>query len=102
MGQLLTPKERVASIALAYYRQANELLPSMSELVAWIAGLRLEVRTEVLPLNLAGLLLLPAFRRYILERRGYSMAAYMAAYLSGADFLYWVDNMGDEMGWPIS
>jgi hypothetical protein len=98
MGQLLTPKERVASIALAYYRQADELLPSMSELVAWIARLRLEVRTEVLSLNLAGLLLLPAFRRYILERRGYSMAAY----LSGADFLYWVDNMGDEMGWPIS
>jgi hypothetical protein len=102
MSHLLTPKERIASGALAYYRQVDELLPSIFELMAWVAGLRLEVQAEVLCLNLVGLLLLPPFRRYLLERRGYSMAAYMAACLSSADFLYWVDNMGDEMGYPIS
>jgi hypothetical protein len=73
---------------LAYYRQADELLPSASELVAWLAGCRPEVQAQALDLNLARLLLWPGFRRYLLETRGQSMVAYMARYLSGADFLY--------------
>jgi hypothetical protein len=44
MDQVYAPQERVTSIVLAYYRQADELLPSASELVAWLAGCRPEVQ----------------------------------------------------------
>ena len=89
---LLTTSEKVAETVVAYYRLLEVASSTAEELASWFDSLFPDARAE---LNLIGLhraILLPSFKRYVLEKRGHSMQAYMAAHLTPQELLYWVDD----------
>ncbi|MBW3131240.1 hypothetical protein [Hymenobacter profundi] len=88
--QLLTQK--IATTALAYYRQLESLPPTALELATWFDALAAPTRLQMHTLGLQACLRLPVFKRYVLEKRGYSMPAYMALHLAPDELVQWVDN----------
>jgi hypothetical protein len=94
-AMLLTTAEKVTETVLAYYRLAEVLPASAKELASWFDSLLPDMRTEVNLVGLQQAILLPAFKRHLLERRGYPMQAYMAMHLTPHELRYWVnDNDG--------
>lgn len=87
-----TTVEKVAETVLSYYRLANARLPSTQEFRSWFESLVPASQAELVLLSLEQANFLPAFKRYILEGRGYSMPAYMAAHLTPQELPYWVDD----------
>jgi hypothetical protein len=92
MDYSLTAAEKVVATVLAYYRQTDLLRPTASELLFWLDSCAPKVQAELLLLEQESLLLLPPFKRYLLEKHGYSMAAYMATHLSETELAYWVER----------
>ena len=88
----ITPAEKVLEAVLAYYRQADKVVPAAQDVVAWLRQLAPADQVELASLPLADALHLPAFRRYLLERRGFSMQAYMMACLTPHELPYWIDD----------
>jgi hypothetical protein len=89
---LLTTAEKVTETVLAYYRLAEVLPASAKELASWFDSLLPDMRTEVNLVGLQQAILLPAFKRYLLEWRGYPMQTYMAMHLTPQELRYWVDD----------
>ncbi|GAB3637939.1 hypothetical protein GCM10027422_35290 [Hymenobacter arcticus] len=85
----LTPAEQLAATVLAYYRLADAEPITMPELLAWYEALPPADQAELSLLSPRNWLTLPGFRRHVLERRGYSMGAYLAARLSPAELAHW-------------
>ena len=77
-----TPRERVAQTVLAYYQLLDARPATAVELASWVDGLAATDQATVTRIGLRQALLLPAFRRYVLEIRGVSMPAYMLAQLA--------------------
>jgi hypothetical protein len=88
----LTPSEAVAQTVIAYYRRLEEALPTASELTTWLRGLSVLDQHELSVIGLDKAVLLPAFRRYVLESRGFPMLAFMQAHLQPHELAYWVDD----------
>ena len=88
----LSPREKVAETVLAYYRLADTLPATARELAGWVDKLPVLEKAKLLVIGLQQAIVLPAFKRYVLEARGYSMRAYMQAHLSPTELRYWVDD----------
>lgn len=87
-----TIAEKVAETVLAYYRLADALLPTAQEFRSWFESLVPASQAELVLLSLEQANLLPTFKRYVLEGRGYSMPTYMAAHLTPQELPHWVDD----------
>ena len=87
-----TVSEKVAETALAYYRLTDSLIPTAQEVINWLESLLPSIQTEMVQLDYQQAILLPSFKRYLLESRGNSMPAYMAAHLTPEELPYWVDD----------
>lgn len=89
-----TPAERVAHVVLDYYRQAEAITGTITDLerTAWYATLTQTVQDELHQLLPALWNGLPAFTRYRLETRGFSMLRYVRAHLSPSELTHWVDD----------
>jgi hypothetical protein len=98
MRFIITTAEKVVATAVAYYRQADLLKPSRKELIYWLATCSAAEQAKMLPIKVEALMLIPAFKRYVLESRGCAMAAYMAARLSPKELLHWVDDGDGGLG----
>lgn len=84
--------EKVAETVINYYRQLDEWVPTAEEIAQWFDALPAPLRLQMHTYGLRRCLTLPSFRRYVLEGRGYSMPAYMAAHLTPHELLHWVDD----------
>lgn len=82
----LTVAEQVVAAELAYYQHGAGCPPTTADQTTWR-------RQQAVHL----LLTLPepvTFRRYVLERHGYSLHRYMATHLSPAAWRYWFAQGG--------
>lgn len=86
-----TVREEVAAAVLGYYRLANDLVPTVLE-AAWVDALPPAEQQQVRLLGLRQLLLLPTFKRFLLEKRGWSMSNYLAKRLTPEEFQYWTND----------
>ena len=91
---ILNPRtvEKVAETVVAYYRQIEEFVPTAEEVAQWFDALPAPLRLQMHTYGLRRCRTLPSFRRYVLEGRGYSMPAYMAAHLTSDVLVHWVDD----------
>lgn len=87
-----TTFEKVAETVLSYYRITDSLPPSAQEFLSWLQSLLPSIQAEMALLTLGQASFLPAFKRYVLEGRGYSMQVYMAAHLTPQELPHWVDD----------
>lgn len=85
-------KEKVAEVVLSYWRLTDTSPPTAQELAQWVDTLAPPVQTQLLALGLAKAIHLTVFKRYVLEKRGYSMQSYMRAKLTPEEFPYWIDD----------
>ncbi|MGY2134500.1 hypothetical protein ACW9KT_19890 [Hymenobacter sp. HD11105] len=90
----IPPCDKVTDTVLAYYRQVDELVITAQELATWFDLLPAPTRLQMHTLGLRTCLTLPAFRRSVLEHRGRSMAAYMAAHLTPDELRLWEESEG--------
>jgi hypothetical protein len=96
LNPVVTPVEKVLQVLVAYYRQADALEVSEEELRAWFATLVPQQRHAVALVNPTYWVLLPECRRYLLERQGHSLAAYLSSHLTASELAHWVvqaDNL---------
>jgi hypothetical protein len=96
LNPVVTPIEKVLQVLVAYYRQADALVVSEEELRTWFATLVPQQRHAVVLVNPTYWVLLPECRRYLLECRGHSLAAYLSSHLTAAELAHWVaqaDNL---------
>ncbi len=87
-----TAPEKVAEVVIAYYRLVEQLPGAAQDLADWVATLSPAERLDATGLNWTQATRLPTFKRYRLERHGYSMAAYMKNHLTRTELGYWVDD----------
>jgi len=89
-----TPAERVAHVVLDYYRQTEDFADKVTSLerVDWYTALPQAAKDELQKLLPAQWIDLPAFKRYLLEKRGLSMHRYVALHLTPAELTHWVDD----------
>jgi hypothetical protein len=90
LNLVVTPTEKVLQALGAYYRQAEGLEVNEEELRAWFATLAPQQRHTVALVNPTYWALLPECRRYLLECRGHSLAAYLSSHLTAAELAHWV------------
>jgi hypothetical protein len=90
LNLVVTPTEKVLQALVAYYRQAEGLEVNEEELRAWFATLAPQQRHTVALVNPTYWALLPECRRYLLECRGHSLAAYLSSHLTAAELAHWV------------
>jgi hypothetical protein len=90
LNPVVTPIEKVLQVLVAYYRQAEGLEVSEEELRAWFATLVPQQRHAVTLISPNCWELLPECRRYLLECRGHSLAAYLSSHLTAAELAQWV------------
>ena len=88
----LTSAEVVAQTVENYYCQASAFTILTSERAAWFLAQPSEQRTLLAAILPAQWDLMSAFQRYVLEARGYSMRAYMAAHLTADQLAHWIDD----------
>jgi hypothetical protein len=96
LNPVVTPTEEVLQVLVAYYRQADALVVSEEELRVWFATLVPQQRHAVALVNPNYWVLLPECRRYLLECRGHSLAAYLSSHLTAAELAQWLgqaDNL---------
>jgi hypothetical protein len=82
--------ERIAEAVKGYYRQADSVPLSARELLAWYGSLSPQDQAHVHTLGPYHWAVLPLFKRYVLEQRGHSLAAYMQRHLTPPEFDYWL------------
>jgi len=89
-----TPAERVAHVVLDYYRQTDGFAGAVTSLerTDWYMALPQAGKDELQQLPPAQWIDLPAFKRYLLEKRGLSMHRYVALHLTPAQLTHWVDD----------
>jgi hypothetical protein len=89
-----TPAERVAHVVLDYYRQTEGLAEAVTNLerMDWYTALSQIGKDELQQLQPTRWIELPAFKRYLLEKRGLSMHRYVALHLTPAELTHWVDD----------
>jgi hypothetical protein len=90
LNPVVTPTEKVLQVLVAYYRQAEGLEVSEEELRAWFATLAPQQRHTITLVNPNYWLLLPECRRYLLERRGHSLATYLSSHLTASELAHWL------------
>jgi hypothetical protein len=96
LNPVVTPTEKVLQVLVAYYCQADALVVSEEELRVWFATLVPQQRHTVALMNHNYWVLLPECRRYLLECRGHSLAAYLSSHLTTAELAQWLgqaDNL---------
>jgi hypothetical protein len=89
---LCTTRERVAAALHAYYRQADCFQLTAQELLDWYKALSPQAQGEVTSLSPYHWSVLPQFKRYALENRGYRLQEYLIAYLTPDELAYWGKN----------
>ena len=89
-----TPTEKVAETTLAYYRQGEILARNATEteLLIWFSSCSAEAKGALALLGPNNWRTLASLRRYLLEKRGFSMQAYMLAHLASDELRYWVEE----------
>jgi hypothetical protein len=92
LNPVVTPTEEVLQVLVAYYRQADALVVREVELRAWFATLVPQQRHAVALVNPTYWVLLPECRRYLLECRGHSLAAYLSSHLTAAELAHWLEQ----------
>jgi hypothetical protein len=93
---MLTRDERIAQVTRDYYRQADDFSLSAQELFAWYRTLLSQAQADVVALGPYHWAVLPAFKRYVLEKRGHSLSAYLKLHLTPAEFAYWCEQPENE------
>jgi hypothetical protein len=92
--QHLTAPEKVAQAIVAYYRLTEKLSMLPQAVAEWLDMLPPSEKQALAMLNFPQLSRLPAFKRYYLEKHGYSIDAYMADHLTPSELSYWADDNG--------
>jgi hypothetical protein len=87
-----TRDKRIAQAVRDYYRQADGFSLSAQELFAWYRTLPPQAQADVVALGPYHWAVLPAFKRYVLEKRGYLLSSYLKLHLAPADFAYWCEQ----------
>jgi hypothetical protein len=83
-------EERIAHAMQAYYRQGQDMPLLATDLLAWYRSLAPSDQAHVHALGPYHWAVLPTFKRYVLEQRGYSLVAYLQSHLTASDFAYWL------------
>ncbi|ALW84954.1 hypothetical protein AUC43_07525 [Hymenobacter sedentarius] len=96
----VTPAEKVAATVLAYYRQLDALRVTAREFACWFDARSPADKVSLVRVGLAQSQQLPAFRRFLLEKRGHSMPAYMRAHLTPQELSLWADDAGVDAPSP--
>lgn len=92
-----TLPEQVAQALVAYYRQADGFVVSAQELLAWYTSLTLPEKEDVRRLGPYHWAMLPKYKRFLLERRGYSLRAYLALHLTTPAFAHWAATTDEQL-----
>ena len=86
----LTTTEKVAEAVLAYYRLADSFPVTINEALAWGETLPPDVQQLIGVLPPHEWLFFPDFKRYLLEKRGISLHAYMTSHLAPREVSHWL------------
>ncbi len=96
-NQSATIPEKVAQVAIDYYRQIEKFSLTRQDLTDWYVQLSIADGTTIAVIPTNSWYSLPPFKRYFLEKCGCSMSAYMAQYLTAHELTYWVDDKNGEV-----
>jgi len=79
---------------LDYYRLTEKFSSAVTSLerMDWYTALSQIAKDELQQLLPIQWIELPAFKRYLLERRGFSMHRYVALHLTPTELTHWVDD----------
>jgi len=89
-----TPAERVAHVVLDYYRQTDDFAGAVTSLerTDWYTALSEAGKDKLERLLPAQWIELPAFKRFLLEKRGLSLRRYVTLHLTPTELTHWVDD----------
>jgi hypothetical protein len=85
----------IAFTTYLYYREARNLEATPADFAAWLATLPAPRRSHAESRGLASSRSIPDFKRFLLERRGYSLTDFLAARLSPSVLAFW-QSLPDE------
>lgn len=79
----------IAFTTYLYYREARHVEAAPADFTAWLATLPPSRRAHAVARGLASARAIPDFKRFLLERRGHSLADFLAARLSPSVLQFW-------------
>ena len=85
----------IAFTTYLYYREARHVDATPADFVAWLAALPAARRAHAESRGLASCRSIPDFKRFLLERRGYSLTEFLAARLAPNVLAFW-QGLPDE------
>jgi hypothetical protein len=92
----LTTRARVAAAVRAYYSQADGFQVTAQELLEWYRSLSPPARGAMASLGPYHWSVLPQFKRYALENRGYHLQEYLIMHLTPGELAYWLKNQTES------
>ncbi|WP_426061642.1 hypothetical protein [Hymenobacter sp. B1770] len=81
----------IAFTTYLYYREARHVNASPADFATWLATLPAARRAHAESRGLASARSIPDFKRFLLERRGFSLTDFLAARLSPRVLAFWQD-----------
>ena len=79
----------IAFTTYLYYREARNVQATPAEFAAWLATLPAARRSHAESRGLASARSIPDFKRFLLEKRGYSLTDFLKARLSPSVLAFW-------------
>lgn len=79
----------IAFTTYLYYREARHVEATPADFAAWLATLPAPRRAHAEARGLASSRAIPDFKRFLLERRGYSLTEFLAARLAPNVLAFW-------------
>ena len=79
----------IAFTTYLYYREARNVQATHAEFAAWLATLPAGRRAHAESRGLASARSIPDFKRFLLEKRGYSLTDFLSARLSPSVLAFW-------------
>jgi hypothetical protein len=79
----------IAFTTYLYYREARNVQPTAADFSAWLATLPASRRAHAESRGLASSCSIPDFKRFLLEKRGFSLTDFLTARLSPPVLAFW-------------